>query len=63
MARFGLVVLLAAWAAGPWTGCDRAPVTPPAAPPPERAPAEQAPSAVPPDEAGVQFVTPARRLG
>jgi hypothetical protein len=59
MARVGLVVLLAAWAVGPWSGCDRAPVSPPAAPPPERAPAE----AAPPDESGVEFFSPSRRLG
>lgn len=58
MARAGLVVLLALWAATPWAGCDRAPVTPPASPPPERAPA-----GAPPGDDGVQFRIPTRRLG
>ena len=38
MTRFTLAALLAASLAGPWGGCERDPVTPPASPPPERAP-------------------------
>jgi hypothetical protein len=38
MTRLSLGALLASLAAGPWGGCDLEPVTPPAAPPPERAP-------------------------
>jgi hypothetical protein len=38
MTRLSLSTLLATMLAGPWVGCDREPVTPPAAPPPERAP-------------------------
>jgi hypothetical protein len=37
MTRLSLGALLAALVAGPWSGCDREPVTPPATPPAERA--------------------------
>jgi hypothetical protein len=36
--RLSLGTLLAGMMAAPWSGCDREPVTPPAAPPSERAP-------------------------
>jgi hypothetical protein len=47
MTRWSLGTLLATTLAGPWLGCDREPfspppVTPPAAPPGERAPLEAA---------------------
>jgi hypothetical protein len=54
--RLGLAVLLVAWAAAPWGGCERDPVSPSATPPSERAPA-----ATPPDE-GVLFLPTTRRL-
>lgn len=38
MTRWSLGTLLATMAVGPWGGCDREPVAPPASPPPERAP-------------------------
>ena len=55
------IVLLAALLVGPWTGCDRAPVTtPPAEPPRERAPIRQ----VAPDEPNdTVLLVATRRLG
>jgi hypothetical protein len=37
MTRFSLGTLVATLIVGPWGGCDREPVAPPATPPPERA--------------------------
>jgi hypothetical protein len=37
MTRLSLGALLATLLAGPWSGCDREPVTPPGEPPAERA--------------------------
>jgi hypothetical protein len=55
--RLSLVTLLAASLAGPWSGCNREPVTPPATPPAERAitPAEP--------HGGVLLLPATRRLG
>jgi len=39
MTRLALIALFAASLAGPWSGCERDPVTEPATPPTERAPA------------------------
>jgi hypothetical protein len=62
--RLSLVTLLAASLAGPWAGCDRAPVTPPATPPSERAPSEAAaPTELPVDSKGVLLLPATRRLG
>jgi hypothetical protein len=55
MTRFSLAALLAALLAGPWSGCERDPVTPPATPPSERAPAE-------PGDGGTMLVPSTRRL-
>jgi hypothetical protein len=59
--RLTLATLWAAMLAGPWAGCDRNldPVTPPAAPPTERAPIE----AAPPPDGGTLLLTPTRKLG
>jgi hypothetical protein len=54
MTRFSLATLLAASLAGPWSGCERDPVSPPAAPPSERAPAE-------PGEGGGTMLLPSTR--
>jgi hypothetical protein len=60
--RFSLATLLAASLVGPWSGCDREPVTPPATPPTERAPHEGvAPPDVPSD--GVLLLPATRKLG
>ena len=40
MTRWSVGTLAATLLAGPWAGCDREPVTPPAGLPPERAPAD-----------------------
>jgi hypothetical protein len=57
--RLSFATLFAALLVGPWSGCDREPVTPPAAPPGERAPEiDRAPT-----DPGI-FLKPAtRRLG
>jgi hypothetical protein len=38
MTRWSLGMLVVMLLGGPWIGCDREPVTPPASPPSERAP-------------------------
>jgi hypothetical protein len=58
MLRLPLAALLAA-SLGPWGGCDRDHVTPPATPPDERAPA--APTA--PSGTGILLLTDTRGLG
>jgi hypothetical protein len=55
MTRFSLATFLAAALTGPWSGCERDPVTPPAEPPSERAPAE-------PRDDGTLLISPTRRL-
>jgi len=63
MTRLPLAALLAASLAGPWGGCERDPVTPPAVPPPERAPGSpHAPAQLPSDD-GTMLVPSSRRLG
>lgn len=57
--RFSLATLLAASLVGPWSGCDREPVTPPATPPAERAPEQ----GVAPTDGGVLLLPATRRLG
>lgn len=57
--RFSLATLLAASLVGPWTGCDREPVTPPATPPAERAPQP----GVAPTDGGLLLLPATRRLG
>jgi hypothetical protein len=60
--RFSLATLFAASIFGPWSGCDRAPVTPPATPPAERAPQEGiGPTDVRSD--GILLLPATRRLG
>jgi hypothetical protein len=60
--RFTFAMLFAASLAGPWSGCDREPVTPPATPPAERAPHEgAAPTGAP--SHGVILLPATRRLG
>jgi hypothetical protein len=62
--RLSLVTLLAASLAGPWSGCNREPVTPPATPPGERAPDGAAvPAELPSDGGGVLLLPATRRLG
>jgi hypothetical protein len=62
--RLSLVTLLAASFAGPWTGCNREPVTPPATPPTERAPNDAAaPAERTPDNGGILLLPATRRLG
>jgi hypothetical protein len=56
MTRFSLATLLAASLFGPWSGCERDPVTPPASPPSERAPADSG-------EGGTMLIPSTRRLG
>ena len=63
MMRLPLAGLLAASLVGPWSGCDRDPVGPPAAPPPERAPAEEIAPAPVPSVDGILLLTDTRRLG
>jgi hypothetical protein len=63
MTRFTLAALLAATLAGPWGGCDREPVTPPATPPPERAPGATSAPAAPPSDNGVLLLPDTRRIG
>ena len=61
--RLSLVTLLAASFAGPWTGCNREPVTPPATPPTERAPNDAAAPAELPHDSGILLLPATRRLG
>ena len=65
MTRLSLATFFAASLLGPWAGCDRAPVTPPAAPPGERASDEvvAAPAEQPSDTDGVLLLPTTRRLG
>ena len=56
--RLSLATLFAASLVGPWSGCDREPVTPPATPPAERAPATHEA----PDD-GILLLPATRRLG
>lgn len=64
MTRLSLATFFAASLLGPWAGCDRAPVTPPAAPPGERASGEVvAPAEQPSDTDGVMLLPTTRRLG
>jgi hypothetical protein len=60
--RFSLATLFAASLAGPWSGCDREPVTPPATPPAERAPQGAAPADAGGGD-GVLLLPATRRLG
>lgn len=59
MMRLSLATLLAASLVGPWSGCDREPVTPPATPPAERA-TEQG---LAPTDGGILLLPATRRLG
>ena len=61
MMRLTLAGLLAASLVGPWSGCDRDPIGPPAAPPPERAPVDKIAPA--PGGDGILLLTDTRRLG
>jgi hypothetical protein len=61
MTRLSVGTLLASFLAGTWGGCDRDPIAPPAAPPPERAPLEFEPPGVAPDV--ILLLNDARRLG
>lgn len=61
MTRLPLAVLLGAWLAGPWAGCERDPVAPPATPPPERAGDSPAPAESP--GSGILLLTTTRELG
>jgi len=63
--RLSLVTLLAASLLGPWSGCNREPVTPPATPPTERAPDGAVAPAELPDRGGggVLLLPSTRRLG
>ncbi|HEX7236869.1 MAG TPA: hypothetical protein VF405_07905 [Gammaproteobacteria bacterium] len=63
MTRLSLAAFFAASLFGPWAGCDRAPVTPPAQPPGERASDEPAPAEQPSDTDGVLLLPTTRRLG
>ena len=56
--RLSLATLLVASLAGPWTGCNREPLTPPATPPTERAPNDAAAPAE-----GILLLSATRRLG
>lgn len=59
MTRLSLYALLATLLTGPWSGCDRAPVAPPAMPPPERA----LDGAQPSDAGGPVLLDDLRRRG
>jgi hypothetical protein len=60
--RLPLATLVIASLAGPWGGCNREPVTPPATPPAERAPNSAiAPAELP--SGGVLLLPATRRLG
>ncbi|HXS80090.1 MAG TPA: hypothetical protein VN818_07380 [Gammaproteobacteria bacterium] len=62
MMRFSLATLIAASLVGPWSGCNREPVTPPATPPAERAPEPaSAPADLPRD--GILLLPATRRFG
>jgi len=64
MTRLSLATFFAASLLGPWAGCDRAPVTPPATPPGERASGEVvAPAERPSDTDGVLLLPTTRHLG
>jgi hypothetical protein len=63
MTRFALATLLAASIAGPWSGCDREPVSPPATPPPERAPDDTSAPPAPRAGGGVLLLPATRALG
>jgi hypothetical protein len=57
-----LATLIAASLVGPWSGCNREPVTPPATPPAERAPEPAAiPASLPSN--GILLLPATRRLG
>jgi hypothetical protein len=56
-----LATLIAASLVGPWSGCNREPVTPPATPPAERAPEPAATPNLPSD--GILLLPATRRLG
>ena len=58
--RLPLATLVIASLAGPWGGCNREPVTPPATPPAERAPNSAIAPALP---SGVLLLPATRRLG
>ena len=61
--RFSLATLFAASLVGPWSGCDREPVTPPATPPTERAPHEGATPVDAAGDDGLLLLPATRRLG
>ena len=62
MTRSWLAATVAAAFVGPWAGCDREPVAPPATPPGERAPAEvEAPDD--PAPSGPLLIVENRRYG
>jgi hypothetical protein len=60
MTRLTLIALFAAALAGPWSGCERDPVTPPATPPTERAPGNEPADA--PNGDGTVLVPSTREL-
>jgi hypothetical protein len=55
--------LVATLVVGPWGGCDRAPVSPPATPPPERAPFDVVEQADPSSVGGIILLDAAHRRG
>jgi hypothetical protein len=61
--RLSLATLLTASLAGPWSGCNREPVTPPATPPAERAPGGAVAPAELPSTGGTLLGPATRRLG
>jgi hypothetical protein len=63
MLRLPLAGMLTASLLGPWGGCDRGPVGPPASPPGERAPEDRSAPAELPAGDGILLITTTRTLG
>jgi hypothetical protein len=63
MTRWSVGTLVVTLLVGPWGGCDRAPVTPPATPPAERAPTDVVDQPEPSGFGGVILLDANRRRG
>jgi hypothetical protein len=63
MTRWSVGTLVVTLVVGPWGGCDRGPVSPPATPPPERAPIDAVEHADPSSVGGIILLDAAHRRG